>query len=97
MTEETQQAPETIDELRSTELAVSRDQAIQDVANILYMEPADLDPSMDLADQGMDSVRMMQLVETWRSAGVDQVDFIVLAQDQRLEAWLEQLQHLQTA
>ncbi|GAB3843003.1 phosphopantetheine-binding protein [Nesterenkonia populi] len=82
---------------QSPEAAVTREQAIADVAELLYADPGQLEPSMDLADQGMDSVRIMQLVERWRSAGAEGVDFIILAQDQRLEAWLDQLARLQSA
>ncbi|MGO1885405.1 MAG: phosphopantetheine-binding protein [Citricoccus sp.] len=75
--------------------AISQEQALRDVAEILYLEPEALDLSADLGDQGMDSVRIMDLVERWRSAGVDDVDFILLAQDQRMEAWLRELERLQ--
>lgn len=78
-------------------MTVTREQAIQDVADTLYIEPSQLDVSADLLDQGMDSVRIMGLVERWRSAGVTDIDFIALAQDQRLEQWLEKLASLQRA
>src|SRR5699024_6485468 len=76
-------------------MTVTREQAIQDVADALFMEPSQLDTSADLLDQGMDSVRIMGLVERWRSAGVTHIDFIALAEDQRLEQWLEKLASLQ--
>lgn len=76
-------------------MTVTREQAIQDVADALFMEPSQLDTSTDLLDQGMDSVRIMGLVERWRSAGVSHIDFIALAEDQRLEQWLEKLASLQ--
>lgn len=78
-------------------MAVTREQAIQDVADALFMEPSELDASGDLLDQGMDSVRIMGLVERWRSAGVTHIDYIALAEDQRLEQWLEKLASLQRA
>lgn len=76
-------------------MTVTREQAIQDVADILYVEPSELDSSADLLDQGMDSVRIMSLVERWRSSGVTEIDFIALAEDQRLDQWLDKLAFLQ--
>lgn len=74
---------------------LSPEQALADVADILYVEPAELDHDADLRDQGMDSVRIIELVERWRRAGVKKVDFIVLAEDQRLSRWLAVLKRLQ--
>jgi aryl carrier-like protein len=74
---------------------VSKDQAIADVADVLYTEPDELDLDLDLRDQGLDSVRTMELVERWRTAGVTEIDFIALAQDQRLARWIDVLEELQ--
>lgn len=70
-------------------------QALADIAEVLYVEPAELDHNADLRDQGIDSVRIMELVEKWRRAGVEKIDFIALAEDQRIEHWLEVLRGLQ--
>lgn len=74
---------------------ITSDQALADVAELLDVEPADLDAELDLRDQGIDSIRIMELVERWRRAGVPKVDFIVLAEDQRLSRWLQVLDELQ--
>jgi len=74
---------------------LTNDQAIADVAAVLYMEPEELDLELDLRDQGIDSVRVMELVERWRTAGVSEIDFIALAQDQRLSHWITVLDELQ--
>ncbi len=76
-------------------MSISAAQVEADVADILYVEPGELDHEADLRDQGMDSVRIMEVVERWRRAGVHKVDFIVLAEDQRLVRWLEVVQRLQ--
>lgn len=76
-------------------MTVSPDRAEADVADALYLDVAELDHETDLRDQGMDSVRIMQLVERWRQAGVAEIDFITLAEDQRLARWIEVLRELQ--
>lgn len=76
-------------------MSVSAERAGADVADVLDVEVGDLDPEMDLRDQGMDSVRLMDLVERWRRAGLEQIDFIALAEDQRLVHWLDVLNRLQ--
>lgn len=76
---------------------VTDDQALADIADLLYLEPADLDHEADLRDQGMDSVRVMELVERWRSAGLTRIDYIALAEDQRVAHWLTVLRELQQA
>ncbi|WP_037164874.1 phosphopantetheine-binding protein [Rhodococcoides fascians] len=76
-------------------MTLSSERIQEDVANVLYVEIDELDHELDLREQGMDSVRVMQLVEQWRSAGVEKVDYIVLAEDPRLERWLAVLEDLQ--
>lgn len=77
-------------------MILSAEQAIRDVADILYTVPTELDHQAELRDQGMDSVRIMELVERWRTAGVTKIDFITLAEDQRLSNWLTKLEELQS-
>ncbi|GEL22301.1 hypothetical protein PSU4_12550 [Pseudonocardia sulfidoxydans NBRC 16205] len=77
-------------------LRVSAEQAEADIADVLFAEVADLDGQADLRDQGMDSVRVMELVERWRSAGVENLDYPALAEDQRLTRWLAVLAELQS-
>ncbi|MEE2059051.1 phosphopantetheine-binding protein [Rhodococcus artemisiae] len=69
-------------------MSVTEEQALSDIASILYVDVDDLDIDADLRDQGMDSVRVMEIVQLWRSAGLPGVDFISLAEDQRIEHWL---------
>ncbi|WP_330275556.1 phosphopantetheine-binding protein [Lentzea sp. NBC_00516] len=76
-------------------MSLSNEQLIADVADVLFIEPTEIDYELSLRDQGMDSVRLMDLVERWRSAGVDRIDFITLAEDSRLGHWIEVIEKLQ--
>ena len=58
-----------------------------DVADVLRVDVGDLDREEDLRDQGLDSVRMMDLLERWRRAGAKDIDFITLPEDPRLSRW----------
>lgn len=76
-------------------MSVGAEQVRADVADVLYVEVSELDHESDLRDQGMDSVRVMELVDKWRRAGVTKLDFIMLAEDPRLTRWLDVLETLQ--
>lgn len=76
-------------------MRLSTEQMIADVADVLYIEPAEVDHELNLRDQGMDSVRLMDLVERWRRAGVEGIDFITLAEDSTLNHWIEVMVKLQ--
>ncbi len=68
-----------------------RDRFIQDVAEVMGVPAAELSTDTNLLDAGLDSVRIMQLVEKWRSEGHETVDPMMLAGDPVLESWLEVL------
>ncbi|BBG03310.1 MULTISPECIES: TIM barrel protein [Pseudonocardia] len=76
-------------------MSLTADEAAADVAEVLFLEPRDVDHRLDLREQGLDSVRTMELVDRWRRAGVPGVSFVLLAEDRRLERWLELLGELQ--
>ncbi|MFD9549371.1 phosphopantetheine-binding protein [Nocardia salmonicida] len=67
------------------------EQIITDVATVLGVDPAELAVDTDLLDAGLDSVRIMSLVEKWRSAGHADIDFPTLAGDPVLGSWIELL------
>ncbi|WP_415949186.1 phosphopantetheine-binding protein [Streptomyces sp. KLOTTS4A1] len=58
-----------------------------DVAELLGCEPAELTPEENLLDRGLDSMRMMILVERWRSAGAASLEFPDLAECAELGHW----------
>ncbi|WP_263078083.1 isochorismatase family protein [Endozoicomonas sp. Mp262] len=61
-----------------------------DIAEILYMTADDLDQDISLMDQGLDSIRVMTLIEQWRFEGID-IDFSELVELTTLTEWLEVL------
>ncbi|AUY49092.1 MULTISPECIES: phosphopantetheine-binding protein [Streptomycetaceae] len=61
-----------------------------EVADLLGEDPADIPLDENLADWGLDSVRLMALAERWRSEGAD-VAFLQLAERPAVEAWAELL------
>ncbi|TCJ94569.1 phosphopantetheine-binding protein [Nocardia alba] len=67
------------------------EQIITDVAAVLGVDRSELDTDTDLLDAGLDSVRIMSLVEKWRSAGHADIDFPTLAGDPVLGSWIELL------
>lgn len=59
---------------------------LNDVAQSLMMPIADIHASDNLVDLGMDSIRLMTLLEKWRAQGAD-VDFVDLAEAATLGEW----------
>ncbi|GAA1085885.1 phosphopantetheine-binding protein [Nocardiopsis composta] len=57
-----------------------------DVERILGEQPGTVPGGENLLDLGMDSIRLMSLVESWRTAGA-QTDFIELAEEPSIDAW----------
>ncbi|RSM79774.1 acyl carrier protein [Amycolatopsis sp. WAC 01375] len=58
-----------------------------DVAELLGCDPAELTPDTDLTDLGLDSMRIMGLVEQWRTEGADTLEFADLAEQPTLGHW----------
>ncbi|WP_181771217.1 phosphopantetheine-binding protein [Amycolatopsis pittospori] len=58
-----------------------------DVAELLGCDPAELTAETDLTDLGLDSMRIMGLVEQWRSEGADTLEFADLAEQPNLGHW----------
>ncbi|MFW5419112.1 acyl carrier protein [Nocardiopsis sp. CNT-189] len=70
--------------MTDTELTPERIRA--DVERILGEQPGTVPGTENLLDLGMDSIRLMSLVESWRTAGA-QTDFIELAEEPSIDAW----------
>lgn len=68
----------------TTELTLERVRT--EVAEMLYEDPAELTEDEDLIDWGLDSVRIMTLVEKWRKLGVA-ITFADLAERPTLADW----------
>ncbi len=71
-------------------MSVAEQQVRSDIADVLEIDVTELEDGIRLDDLGMDSVRIMELLDRWRRAGAD-VDFMVLAEDPHLEHWLKVL------
>lgn len=56
------------------------------VAEVLYESPSDIADDEDLTLRGLDSVRIMSLVERWRASGAE-VSFVELAERPTLAHW----------
>ena len=59
-----------------------------EVAELLGVDPDDIDPTADLIASGLDSIRMMALSGRWRKRGID-VNFAALAENPTIAAWAE--------
>ncbi|MFE6856617.1 phosphopantetheine-binding protein, partial [Streptomyces sp. NPDC057674] len=46
--------------------AFTRERLTRDVADVLYVDPSEVEPAESLIEQGLDSIRLMTLVEGWR-------------------------------
>ncbi|MBV2156412.1 phosphopantetheine-binding protein [Kitasatospora sp. SUK 42] len=57
-----------------------------EVADLLGEDPADIPLDENLADWGLDSIRLMALAERWRAEGAE-VGFVRLAERPSVEAW----------
>ena len=62
-----------------------------DVAELLDCDPAGIAPEENLVDLGLDSVRIMVLVDRWRAAGAAALEFADLAEQPELGHWTELL------
>lgn len=66
--------------------ALSAGQIRADIAELLYVDPGEITDDTDLFESGLDSVRILGLVERWRSAGA-RADFTDLAEHPTVGAW----------
>ena len=67
-------------------MALDRERLRGDVADALGEPPEQIGDADDLFDRGLDSLRLMSLVERWRDAGAD-IGFIDLVEEPTVEAW----------
>ncbi|WP_416957768.1 phosphopantetheine-binding protein [Streptomyces sp. Agncl-13] len=68
-------------------MALTLEQIRSDVAECLGEDPADIPFDENLVDYGLDSVRVMALLERWRRLHHVEADFADLAERPAIEAW----------
>ncbi|MBN0048037.1 isochorismatase [Streptomyces actuosus] len=68
-------------------MALTVEQIHHDVADCLGEDPADVPVDENLVDHGLDSVRIMSLLERWRRDHGVAADFADLAERPAIEAW----------
>jgi aryl carrier-like protein len=68
-----------------TSLTVAQIRA--DVADVLGEDPQDIPLDENLVDHGLDSMRIMALVERWRRDHGTTASFVDLAEQPAVEAW----------
>lgn len=74
-----------------TTTVLDRETVFADIAEALGVPRSELDEDTNLLDAGLDSVRLMSLVERWRANGAPHADFVSLASDPVLGLWLDVL------
>ncbi|MFI0416714.1 phosphopantetheine-binding protein [Spongiactinospora sp. 9N601] len=67
-------------------MSLTPERVREDVAEVLSAPAADIPEDENLLDRGLDSIRVMTLVERWRAAGVE-TTFVELAERPTLSDW----------
>lgn len=80
-----------IQQLTPATTALTRDSMRADIAKILMLSPDDIDPDENLSYFGLDSIRLMSLLEQWRNSGA-QIQFLDLAEKTTLNEWWQLVQ-----
>lgn len=60
------------------------------VAELLHLLPDEVLDSENLFEYGLDSIRLLSLLERWRDLGAE-VSFVELAEEPTLERWFDLL------
>jgi L-ornithine N5-oxygenase len=76
---------------------ISREQMKADIAEATGLEPEQIGDDTNLRDAGLDSIRLMSLVEKWRAAGVQGADFVTLASSPTLGTWIAEFSSVDAA
>lgn len=71
--------------------SLSKQEVVDDIAKALGIPAAELTPDTNLLDAGLDSIRLMSLIEKWRAAGSPGADFVVLASEPVVGVWIDAL------
>ncbi|MEZ3179613.1 isochorismatase [Streptomyces pimonensis] len=68
-------------------MALTLERIRTDVADCLGEDPADIPVDENLVDHGLDSIRVMTLLERWRREHAVTASFADLAERPAIEAW----------
>ena len=68
-------------------MTLTVEQIRTDVADCLGEDPADIPVDENLVDYGLDSVRIMTLLERWRREHGVRASFVDLAEKPAVDAW----------
>ena len=68
-------------------MVLTEDVVRADVAELLHLLPEEILDSENLFEFGLDSIRLLTLLERWREAGAE-VSFVELAEQPTLANWL---------
>ncbi|MEE4023061.1 phosphopantetheine-binding protein [Gordonia sp. PKS22-38] len=77
--------------MATTSSTLTREQIIADIADILQVPADEISDDTNVLDVGLDSVRLMSLIERWRAAGAVKADLVALASDPVVGAWVREL------
>ncbi|MGW0039543.1 phosphopantetheine-binding protein [Gordonia sp. NPDC003376] len=70
---------------------LTRERIVGDIAEILDLHDTEITDETNVLDIGLDSVRLMSLIERWRAAGAVHADLVVLASDPVVGSWIREL------
>ncbi|WP_209447225.1 phosphopantetheine-binding protein [Amycolatopsis alba] len=66
---------------------ISHEQMTADIAEAMGVGVDEIRADVNLRDAGLDSIRLMSLVEKWRAEGIEGADFVTLATEPTVGAW----------
>lgn len=75
-------------------MALTLDSMRTDIARIINLDPSEIGDNDNLADLGLDSLRLMDLVTGWEEAGLN-ADFGIFAEYATLAEWWREVEKIQ--
>jgi len=72
-------------------MTLTLDRMRRDIADALFVDPSEIPDDAVLADLGLDSMRLMDLMMAWEEAGMT-ADFGMLAEQPTLAGWWSVIQ-----
>ncbi|MCM3894046.1 phosphopantetheine-binding protein [Gordonia sputi] len=77
--------------MATTNTVLTRERIIADIAGILGVDDSEITDDTNVLDVGLDSVRLMSLIERWRAAGAHRADLVSMAADPVVGSWVREL------